>query len=99
MDDHDPTHEFTPRTVTVCDLVTGESRTTTVSASAWDWWCGNWSCDCNRRDRFFPEHERAAGGHCIGAARYVVTVMDPMPDGFEVAEMNEDYPAEVAHTA
>ena len=57
-------------------------------------------CDCNRQLLFFPEHERDEDeGRCIGAVRYVVARMDPVPDGYDIHEFNEGYPDDARRVA
>lgn len=95
----DTLHAMIPRTVTLLDVVTGETSTHTSDNSEWWWWQGNGSCDCNR-DAFFPEHEYdGPEGVCRMAVRYVVVHMDPMPSELTLDELNDSYPESAKQAA
>jgi hypothetical protein len=75
------------------DVVTGEEADVTDNVSVFDWTENNWSCDCNRAD-YFDHLDLSDSGYCIGAHRYYVVAVDPMPDGFTLADFNAGYPNE-----
>jgi hypothetical protein len=73
-------------TFTVTDTRTGQ--TVSVEGSPFEWADNNWSCDCNR-ERLFGRDSRS--GYCLGCKRYIVTSVDPMPEGYEVKDFNAGY--------
>lgn len=58
-------------TVTLKDLVTGD--TATVSGRSSDWWkTGDGACDCQRQFFFKNRTETHVSDHCIGQIRFLV---------------------------
>ena len=76
-----------PVKVTILDTLTKNTKIV-KGVTIWSWTQGNWSCDCNRRPYFNLEEE---SDFCLGAKRFLVIEVDPMPESYTIDEFNLDY--------
>lgn len=79
---------------TVLDTVTGQSKEASYNMGSWNWYEGNWSCDCNREAIFSIESDT---GFCLGGKRFLVIKAEFEKDEVEYTldELNEEYPKEL----
>lgn len=77
---------------TVLDTVTGLTVVVDGPCS-WEWYCNNWSCDCNR-DRWGALEDT---GICLGAKRFLVVAVEfTSEEGqYTLEELNNEYPKEL----
>ncbi len=75
----------------------------------WWWTEGNGGCDCNRAYLFADEVDEEMDsdmrkqftelkphqGYCYGEKRFLVVLVDPMPDGYSIRDFNDGYPDEL----
>ena len=94
--------------VTLLDTKTGDRYEGPPGWTAYWWADGNGSCDCNR-DVGSPETLAAdaawmadgltdAGDdvdHACVSVRYLVVAVDPMPEGYTLADFNRGYPRDL----
>lgn len=84
---------------TILDTQTGETRIVDGPCS-FEWAENNYSCDCNRENKFDheDEDEDEETGLCKGGKRYLVIKAEfqgPEDYGYTLEEFNNGYPEEL----